>query len=981
MDFDTLIPKIFKDLDSDNLDTVSKKFFNMNLDELKMKINDEMDSLNDHDLNIEKYNFQFEVTCFEDMMLFLLKSENITYLEQLDTLYYIQKSKMYELNLNILNQIAKHLMRFSYRTLVYDLNLNRTKGKFNSSNESEQFKEYIKKLNDRHYRVGFIRRYYNLVKLLVKCIQQVDKYLTTFFINFKNDEQDLITEFGLHNNQLIDIQLGLGDTHNQGESVIKCSYSHKALYFKPRNGEIDSFYNEILDFTNEALGSHLIYPRLLLKNSYFWSEEIIYRECCNTKEIKNFYYELGVHLSLLYLLGATDFHSENLIASKEHPVLVDLESVLGNKLKKDTFKDASFFNYYLLSSSVKSTGILPFPFGNKEGTDFSGIGGKEGLSSLKVPIIKNGQSSKMKVESDYIKLDPSKNHPKINGYFSDEKHYKEEFIQGFLNCYDFIHNNKAEFEDIIKRKIDTVNIRYINNATMQYARILNLSFHPMILNSLTLRKLFISYYLYNDYDKLAEFEIQNVIDLNIPYFYYNGKTKNLFNENHTISNFFHYSLEDSILYRLNNLDFKDREWQVSLIQDSLRKDTDTFIPHMATHEIKDYNIIGNYSNSEKEQKFNELIYDIENIILNEQIEINNTYSWMTKELYGSPGNRTVEREVMEINLYKGLCGMALYYWSLFQYSNNQDYLIKSKNLIEQIEQEIQYYNDFPLGAYDGIYSYIYVCSIIYKTTKDDYFIKKAMKYIKLSKRKIDVEEDTDIISGISGVLVILINIYKIINESKYKELIKEIIEMCVTRLTVLSKKTEDNLVYWEKDNDDVLIGFAHGISGITYALNLYIENFGYDSKVANIAYSANSYEELYRIENHWPHPYSKESKPPYAWCHGSPGIMLNREKTGYHSKKTNEIISKIFEKGFSRTHCLCHGDLGNAMILKDILQTSEKVDDIIFEILKDYNGKTLKCGVGEEIQTVDLLTGLSGISYGLIYLMDNNIPNILRLEI
>lgn len=69
------------------------------------------------------------------------------------------------------------------------------------------------------------------------------------------------------------------------------------------------------------------------------------------------------------------------------------------------------------------------------------------------------------------------------------------------------------------------------------------------------------------------------------------------------------------------------------------------------------------------------------------------------------------------------------------------------------------------------------------------------------------------------------------------------------------------------------------------------------------------------------------------------------------------------------------------MILKDILPTSEKMGNIIFDILKNFNAKDLKCGVGEDIQSIDLLTGLSGISYGLIYLMNDDIPNVLRLEI
>ncbi|MBO1925649.1 hypothetical protein J4711_13125 [Staphylococcus epidermidis] len=110
-------------------------------------------------------------------------------------------------------------------------------------------------------------------------------------------------------------------------------------------------------------------------------------------------------------------------------------------------------------------------------------------------------------------------------------------------------------------------------------------------------------------------------------------------------------------------------------------------------------------------------------------------------------------------------------------------------------------------------------------------------------------------------------------------------------------------------------------------------------------------------KNHWPHPHSRDSKPPFAWCHGSPGIILNREKSNYFKNNDRKIIiSEILKIGFSRTHCLCHGDLGNAMILKDISNSgkeNEQVQNIIFEILKDINVDNLKCGIGHDIETVD----------------------------
>ena len=43
--------------------------------------------------------------------------------------------------------------------------------------------------------------------------------------------------------------------------------------------------------------------------------------CTAPEEIQRFYERQGGYLALLYVLQATDFHFENLIAAGEHPVL------------------------------------------------------------------------------------------------------------------------------------------------------------------------------------------------------------------------------------------------------------------------------------------------------------------------------------------------------------------------------------------------------------------------------------------------------------------------------------------------------------------------------------------------------------------------------------------------------------------------------------------------------------------------------------
>jgi lantibiotic modifying enzyme len=52
------------------------------------------------------------------------------------------------------------------------------------------------------------------------------------------------------------------------------------------------------------------------------------------EEIKRYYQRAGQLLCLLYVLGANDCHNENLIACGEHPVLVDLETLMHHPFRE-----------------------------------------------------------------------------------------------------------------------------------------------------------------------------------------------------------------------------------------------------------------------------------------------------------------------------------------------------------------------------------------------------------------------------------------------------------------------------------------------------------------------------------------------------------------------------------------------------------------------------------------------------------------------
>ncbi|UXT88202.1 hypothetical protein MUA47_14070 (plasmid) [Staphylococcus aureus] len=325
--------------------------------------------------------------------------------------------------------------------------------------------------------------------------------------------------------------------------------------------------------------------------------------------------------------------------------------------------------------------------------------------------------------------------------------------------------------------------------------------------------------------------------------------------------------------------------------------------------------------------------------------------------------------------------MAFYYFALYKHYEDKKYLLKSLNILSDIKQNLKTQN-LPIGSFDGAFSYIYVSAVLFKETHDEELLNDCIKAIKLLENNIMTDTLNDFISGNAGVLVILINLYKIVESSHYRKYLRTVINLCTERLLDNAIYKENGTITWHFVDNKELTGFGHGNSGVVFTLKKYVNEIENSEEILNIINKADMYEDQYRVDNYWKHYNHEESQPPFAWCHGRPGILLNRLEFNSAQIDNKKLANEILRQGFSRTQCLCHGDIGNAVILKySKLVDIKKIIGIISEILEGKKVKDIKCGLGANIQNLDLMTGLTGVSYGLIYLINPEIPNILTLEI
>jgi lantibiotic modifying enzyme len=130
--------------------------------------------------------------------------------------------------------------------------------------------------------------------------------------------------------------------------------------YKPRALDIEEHFQRLLEWLNER-GDHPPFKalRILNQGAYGWVEFIAAEGCTSEEGVRRFFERQGGYLALLYSLEATDFHFENLIASGEHPVLVDLEALFHPIMGFEGTAQSPTAASDVINHSVLRVGILP----------------------------------------------------------------------------------------------------------------------------------------------------------------------------------------------------------------------------------------------------------------------------------------------------------------------------------------------------------------------------------------------------------------------------------------------------------------------------------------------------------------------------------------------------------------------------------------------------------------------------------------------
>ncbi|RCX19465.1 type 2 lantibiotic biosynthesis protein LanM [Anaerobacterium chartisolvens] len=859
-------------------------------------------------------------------------------------------------------------------------------------------------LKDNEYRKEIYRNYPELIRILDIKV----KYSVEFIIKIINDTEKEINEIenrlndGKSLGKIKTMSMGEGDTHNDGKSVSKLIFNtDKIIIYKPRNLAIEEKYREFLQWLNSTAvddGYKLVAAKVYSIEDAGWMEFIEYHDCKSREELAGFYYKVGLLMCVLYTTNGIDIHHENIIAQGDTPVLVDLETFIHPDFSDEyELKSAPLLAMKELGNSVTKNILLPTYVTNKNNNKILDLGGLSGTKEQESPFatkfIENYGTDEVRVKIMHAAIEAKGNNPSIKGEVADSKCYREEIIDGFKNMYKWILRNINLYIDKIEELFSDVIVRIVYRPTNVYAQLLYSSYHPDLLTNNVDRKVFL-HRIANKKDeksyKMNLLEIHDMLQGDIPYFYVKGngvKVKGIHSKDSGVK--LKSSTIGTIKDKVTNMSQTDMYRQISIINSKL------MIEPVKQETVTEFQKSG--VRKWNESKFIRASEKIADYLLARSIagksDQGNDRTW-----FGSQESEIGYNiyKPMDNSIYYGLSGIAMFFSLLKQLSDSPQYRNIEKEvcetIIRQIPESIHEINteDIDIGAFSGLAGAAYSLFYIDFNNKNNTYNQTIYNIMKIIENKIDVLKKFDIIRE-AGIIGVMLTIYtksdNMLMKSKSLELAKRIYQRLEKEAIVI-----DGLpgITWSRKG---YIGYAHGNAGVIAQIyRLY--SITRQEKIKILVNKALLFERASYVEKekNWKRSID-ETNFSCGWCHGAPGILMSKLqllKWGFRDemidKEIQIAISTTISSGLKRDWCLCHGDMGNLVILKEagIVLNDESLyrqSVSTIEPFIEYLVGIMETEDFKQYENNGFMLGLAGIGYEILRIdREDNMPNIMALE-
>ena len=472
------------------------------------------------------------------------------------------------------------------KTLVLEFHIAKKNGNLEGKTSTEKADYFnINLLSDARYLKFVYTLYPELIRLLDINVSNFIQYLQEILEGTERELKKLKEIFGSLG-YLLKIDFGIGDSHNNGKSVARLIFEKNKLIYKPKNLKIEMAYYKFLSWINKQKIPNtydLKAGKVYYSTNQGWMEYIENAPCNDEKDIYKFYTRIGQLLCILYTLRANDFHYENLISQKDYPVLIDLETLLGNTyFQYDISQNIEKQAYMLISESVLKTALLPAKIVNPKNNKFIDIGGVSFAKPQEFPfsssVIEKIETDEVKIVKRFTKSNICANNPIFNGRIIASNRYINQIEFGFNTMYKWLQRNKKRYIKSIIKIFSECKYRTILKSTNFYFQLLNMSYHPDLLQNSIDRLVFLHRIaLVHDtnnslYNQISFEEIQQLYAGDVPYFTSTPNSEFIYTSNNNKKFLYYKSTAfNSISKQINDMSKIDLSYQDFFIRTSFKQ--------------------------------------------------------------------------------------------------------------------------------------------------------------------------------------------------------------------------------------------------------------------------------------------------------------------------------------------------------------------------------------------------------------------------
>jgi type 2 lantibiotic biosynthesis protein LanM len=824
----------------------------------------------------------------------------------------------------------------------------------------------------------------------------------------------------------------MGDAHKGGRSVLIATFaSGWRVVYKPRPLAIDACFNALLQYLNEAGQSPILHsPRVIARAEYGWVQHVEMTECDSSEAIERFYLRIGALTAILRTLEATDFHLENVIASGEHPMLVDLEGLLHPRAQiAPNAGNGQALGWELIGRSVLRVGLLPtraFMAGGYEGVELSGFGGAAGqLSPSRQLAFDNVGRDEMKVVRRQVPMPGSKNRPQLHGEDVDPAAYVHHVIDGFTSTYRCLMRCAHDLlaSNGLLGRFASAPVRAILRSTRFYALLLQEGSHPDALRDALERERLFDWVwaAYDAQPHLRPFMHAEHADLcrgDIPLFTSLPGRRDVWTaEGVCVENVWHEASIDAARRNLATLSEDDLALQVWFIASSLSAfhvgdQTAAFGASPSERDVPRRAVFtGPCPESMHEtahpldQRLIVAAHGIGDYLARSALRDGDAIGWLGLQLHNE---RVWAIEPVGNDLYGGLPGIALFLGYLASVSPRADLRTLARVSAQQVAQNVRASvtrglakrESAPIGLFTEWGGCVYALSHLSVLWDDPELANDALQAARRIAEHVARDEALDVIGGAAGAIMAMASLYAVVRDDAVLDVVVRAADHLLSRAQTMACG-----IAWRTSisSTSPLAGISHGASGMALALAVAAQLTG-DERYETAAREAMLYEDSIfdHASGNWPdyrvlsgtRDATERPSSLWAWCHGAPGIGIARARLLMLGWSDSGILNDIDRAvrstsrfGFGMNHSLCHGDLGN-LELFSLLPSDRRNRDVAVAVATQLESMLLRastygwqCGVPHAVPTPGLMTGLAGVGYGLLRsALPGVIPSLLAME-